>query len=84
MNNAIVATPELAEQLARATGTVNIVDANGTVIAVCSPINFPHSPYSREELEAARAEAHAHPERGKSLTEVLEHLRRIASGQEAA
>lgn len=78
MNNAIVATPELAEQLARATGTVNIVDANGTVLAVCSPINFPHSPYTREELEQRRAEARANPEGGKPLGEILARLKQLA------
>lgn len=82
--NTIVASAELAKQLAEATGTVNIVDANGTVIAVCSPINFPNSPYTREELEAARAEARAHPEAGKSITEVLAHLQELVSRKESA
>ena len=82
--NTIVASAELAKQLAQATGTVSIVDANGTVLAVCEPINFPHSPYSREELEAAREEARQHPERGKSIAEVLEQLQRLDKQKGAA
>ena len=50
----IVADAEMTQQIAEAEGPVNIVDAKGTVIAVCTPVKFPHSPYSREEVEAAR------------------------------
>ena len=77
----IVADAEMTRQIAEAAGPVNIVDDKGTVIAVCTPVKFPHSPYSRAELEAARAEAREHPERGKSLAEVLEHLRQLGGGR---
>lgn len=80
----ILADAELTQQIAEADGPVNIVDAKGTVIAVCTPVKFPHSPYSRAELEAARAEAREHPERGKSIAEVLAHLQQLASRKESA
>ena len=80
----ILANAELARQIETAEGPVNIVDDKGTVIAVCTPIKFPHSPYTREELEAARAEAREHPERGKSIAEVLAHLQQLASRKESA
>ncbi len=73
----ILANEEMTKQLAAADGPVNIVDDKGTVIAVCEPVRFPHSPYTREELEAARAEAREHSERGLSIAEVLERLRRL-------
>lgn len=50
----ILADAEMAKKIAEANGTINIVDATGTVIASCTPVKFPHSPYSREEVEAAR------------------------------
>ena len=77
----ILANAELARQIETAEGPVNIVDNKGTVIAVCTPVKFPHSPYSRAELEAARAEAREHPERGKSIVEVMEHLRQLGGGR---
>ncbi len=80
----ILADAEMTKKLAAADGLVNIVDGTGTVIAVCTPVKFPHSPYTREELEAARAEAREHPERGKSTAEVLEHLQHLASQKESA
>jgi hypothetical protein len=77
----IGANAEMTQQIAAADGPVNIVDDEGTVIAVCTPIKFPHSPYSREEVEEAREEARKYPERGKSLAEVMEHLRQLGGGQ---
>ena len=77
----IVADAEMAKQIAASEGQVNVVDENGTVIAVCTPIKFPHSPYTREEVEAAREEARKHPERGRSLAEVMEHLRQVGGDQ---
>jgi hypothetical protein len=69
------ADAEMAKQIAASDGPVNIVDATGTVIAVCTPVKFPHSPYTREEVEAAREEARKNPGAGKSLAQVMEHLR---------
>ncbi len=74
----ILVDAEMAKQIAAANGPVNIVDATGTLIAVCTPVKFPHSPYTREELEAAREEARKNPKAGKSLAEVMEHLHRAA------
>jgi hypothetical protein len=77
----IVADAEMAKQIAAASGPVSIVDATGTVIAFCTPIKFPHSPYTREEVEAARDEARKNPAAGKSLAEVMEHLRKLGGEQ---
>ena len=65
----ILADAEMAKQLAAADGPVDVVDQTGTVIAVCTPVKFPHSPYSREEVERWREEARKHPERGRPLAE---------------
>ena len=77
----IVADAEMARQIAAAEGQVTIVDGTGTVIAVCTPVKFPHSPYTREEVEAARDEARKNPKAGKSLAEVMEHLRQLGEGR---
>ena len=74
----ILASAEMLKQLATADGPVNIVDATGAVVAVCTPVKFPHSPYTREEVEAARAEARGNPEGGKSLAEIMARLGQIA------
>jgi hypothetical protein len=65
----ILADAELVKQLEAADGPVNVVDDSGTVIAVCTPIKFPHSPYTREEIERRREEARKHPERARPLAE---------------
>lgn len=77
----ILVDAETAKQLAAADGLVNIVDATGAVIAYCTPIKFPHSPYSREEIERRREEARKNPDAGKSLAEVMEHLRKLGGEQ---
>jgi hypothetical protein len=68
----ILADAEMVKQIEQATGPVNIVDEKGTVIAVCTPVKFPHSPYSREEVEAARRQCRETG--GKSLAEFLAKL----------
>jgi len=73
----IVATPEMAKQLAEASGPVMIVNGEGTMIGFCTPVRFPHSPYPREEIERRREEARKHPERLKTTAEVLAHLRQL-------
>jgi len=70
----ILADAEMAKQLEEAEGPVQVVNDKGTVIAVCTPVKFPHSPYSREEVERRREEARKHPEQGKSLAEILKRL----------
>jgi hypothetical protein len=77
----IIADAEMAKQIAASNGPVNIVDTTGTVIAVCTPVKFPHSPYTREEVEAAREEARKNPGAGKSFAEVMEHLRQLGGGR---
>jgi hypothetical protein len=70
----ILADAAMAKQLEEATGPVPVVDEKGTVIAVCTPIKFPHSPYSREEVEAARKQCREHPEECRSLAEFWEEM----------
>ena len=70
----IQADAELVKKLAAANGPVNIVDETGTVIAFCTPIKFPHSPYSREEVEAVREEIRKHPERGRKLADFWKEI----------
>jgi hypothetical protein len=82
----ILADAELARQLATATGPVSIVNEQGTTIALCVPIKPQQvSKYTPEEierrrkdLERVREEARKHPERGKSLAEVMAHLHELA------
>jgi hypothetical protein len=78
----IIADAELARQIAAANGRVGIVDEHGTPIAVCIPIK-PSQPckytpeeieHRRKDLEPIREEIRKHPERGKSLAEVLAYL----------
>ena len=69
----IIADAEMTKQLAAADGPVNIVDATGTVIAVCTPVKFLHSPYTREEVEAARKQCRETG--GKSLAEFWAKLK---------
>jgi hypothetical protein len=73
----ILANPEMAQQLACAEGPIPVVDEHGTLIGVCTPVRYPHSPYTREELEAARRQYRDHPESGKTLAEVMAHLRQL-------
>ena len=77
----ILAGTEMARQIAAAEGPVNIVDEKGTVIAVCTPVKFPHSPYSREEVEAAREEARRNPDGGKPLAEIMARMNQLAGKQ---
>lgn len=64
----IVADAELAKQLSALDGPVNIVDASGAVLAVCTP-PVRRSPYTREEVEAAREQCRRTG--GKSLAEFV-------------
>ena len=66
----ILADAEMEKQLAAATGPIQVVNSKGTVIGSVTPITFPHSPYTGEEIERVREEARKHPERGKTLTQV--------------
>lgn len=66
----ILADAEMVKQIEEANGPLNIVTATGTVIAVVTPIKFPHSPYTREEIERVREEARKNPGQGKTIAEV--------------
>ena len=77
----IVADAALTKQIAAADGPVNVVDDKGTLIAVCTPVKFPHSPYTREEVEAAREEARRNPDGGRSLAEIMTRLNQVAGKQ---
>ena len=73
----ILATPEMARQLAEASGPIMIVNDEGTTIGYCTPVRFPHSPYPREEIERRREEARKHPEKNKTFAEVMAHLNQL-------
>lgn len=77
----ILADAEMAKQLQGAEGPVQVVDDKGTVIGLYTPIKFPHSPYSREEIERRREETRKHPENGRTLTEIMATLKRLAGEQ---
>ena len=77
----ILADAEMAKQLEEADGPVRVVDDKGTLIGLCTPIKFPHSPYTREEVERRQEEARKHPERGKALGEIIANLKRLAGEQ---
>ena len=66
----IVVDAEIEKQIGAT--TVQVVNSKGTVIGVVTPIKFPHSPFSREEVEAARKQCRETG--GKSLTEILAAL----------
>ena len=69
----ILADAEMAKQLAGAEGPVQVVNDEGTVIGLYTPIKFPHSPYTREEVERARQQCRETG--GKPLVEILARLR---------
>jgi len=69
----ILADAEMEKQLEEAKGPVEVINDKGTVIAVCTPIKFPHSPYSREEVEHIRKKYRETGE-GKPLAEILKRL----------
>ncbi len=73
----ILVDAEVAKQMAAADGDVHVVDADGTVIAVCTPVKFPHSPYPREEVERRREEARKHPEKGKKLAAFWKEIEKL-------
>lgn len=82
----IIANAELAQKLEAATGGVAIVNAQGATIALCMPVKPQPGPkYTPEEIERRRRDlagvrelVRTHPERGKSLAEVMANLQRLA------
>jgi hypothetical protein len=81
----IVADAELARQIEAATGGFAIVNEAGTTIALCVPLKPQKSSYTPEEIEhrrkdlaKVREEVRKHPERCKSLKEIMANLERLA------
>jgi hypothetical protein len=81
----IIANAEMIRQLEAATGPVTLVNDQGTTIALCMPIKPQQSPYSPEEIEhrrkdlaKVREETRKHPEKCKSLKEIMANLERMA------
>ena len=71
----------MAKQIAEADGPVQVVNDEGRVIAVCTPVRARHSPISIAELQRRREEARKFPERGKTTAEVLAHLEQLGREQ---
>jgi hypothetical protein len=78
----IIADAEMARQIEAATGGVAIVNEQGTTIALCVPLKQTHT-HAPEEIERRRAdlakvreEARNHPEKCKSLKEIMANLER--------
>ena len=81
----ILADAELAKQIAEASGPIQIVNESGTMLAVCMPSQTRSRSYTPEELEIrrkqvaeTRAEFRAHPERFKTLRQIMEKLNGVA------
>jgi hypothetical protein len=73
----ILASAEMAKQIASASGPVQMVNDQGTVIAVCTPVPVRITQQWRDEIERRRKEAREHPERGKTTAEVLAYLEQL-------
>ena len=72
----ILADAEMAKQLAAATGPVEVVNDQGAVIAVCTPVRGRRSPYPREEIERIR-QKYRETGKAKSLSEILKQLQEL-------
>ena len=59
----------MTKRIAAAEGPVNLVDDEGMVIAVCTPVRVRLSPAALEDLQRRRKEAREHPELGRPLAE---------------
>jgi hypothetical protein len=68
----IVVDAKLQKQIEEATGPIKIVTQSGSTIGMVTPIKFPKSPYSREEIEQARKQCRETG--GKPLKEILASL----------
>jgi hypothetical protein len=82
----IVADAELARRIEAATGSINIVNEQGELIALCLSLKPQKPAYTPEEIERrrkdlakVREEARKHPERGKSLREIMVSFRHGAT-----
>lgn len=82
----LVADAEMARVIEAATGSINIVDEQGNIIALCLPLRPQKPAYPPEEIERrrkglakVREEVRKHPERGKSLREIMVSLRHGAT-----
>ena len=70
---------EVQKQLEAATEQTTVVGPTGNAIGYFTPIKFPKSPYSREEIEQRRAEMRKHG--GRTTAEVLARLRDLEASQ---
>lgn len=84
----IVATPEMAKQLAEASGPVMIVNDQGKMIGYFRSLASTPTHYTpeeierrRRELEPIREEIRKNPGQGKSMVEVMAYLH--ALGQDS-
>jgi hypothetical protein len=75
----IVVDADVQKQIEEATGPIKIVTQSGSTIGMVTPIKFPQSPYSREEIERRRAEMRQHG--GRTTAEVLARLREREQSQ---
>ena len=71
----IVADAALQKQIEEATGPITVVSTTGSAIGYFTPIKFPHSPYSREEIEQRRADVRKNG--GRTTAEVLARLQQL-------
>ena len=84
----ILADTNLAERLKSLAEPACVVDEAGRTIGVFRPAGLApagwaraNTPFGREEIERRREEARKHPERGKSLAEVLALLKQLSGEQ---
>ncbi len=81
----ILADAAMVKQIAAANGPVHVVNDQGTVIGVLTPVASPYSPEElearRKRLEPLREEARNHPERGKTLTEFWAEMEKRPGSQ---
>lgn len=80
----IIADAEQTRQIEAATGGVAIVNEQGNTIALCVPLKPKQSSYSPEEIERRRKdlakvrdEVRKHPEKCKSLKEIMANLKQM-------
>lgn len=75
----IVVDAEVQKKLEAATEQTTVVGPTGNAIGYFTPIKFPKSPYSREEIERARANVRKNG--GRTTAEVLARLRQLEENQ---
>jgi len=82
----IVANAEMIQQLAEANGPIQVVDDQGRMIGYCTPMRSRaaknYTPeeieHRRKDLAAAREEFRKHPEKCKTLKEIMANLQKLS------